>query len=82
MSDIEQLLQVLQAEAAVKGQEWLQSQLQGKDINELRKLSTHFGLSHRAADSLRKLSKAELVHQLLQAISPSLDPWLPVCETT
>ena len=82
VSDIEQLIQVLQTESAVKGREWLQSQLEGKSTSELRQLCTSLGLSRRRANSTSMLTKAELVDQLLPAMSPSLDPWLSVLETT
>ena len=56
----------------VKGQEWLQKELEGMDANELRTLCVPAGVSCRAGDSRR--SKAELVELLTKATSPSIEP--------
>ena len=62
-------MDALRAEAAIRGKEWLQAELEGKDTDELRKLSSVAKLPTRVAVFKTMLSKAELVGQLLKALA-------------
>ena len=72
---LQRALQNLRMECETGGQQRLQSQLNGKSIEELRKLCIAAGVSIRLGDSDVKLSKSDLVLELVRVLSTPAEAW-------
>ena len=72
---LQRALQNLRMECETRGQQRLQSQLNGKSIEELRKLCIAAGVSIRLGDSDVKLSKSDLVLELVRVLSTPAEAW-------
>ena len=72
---LQRALQNLRMECETGGQQRLQSQLNGKSIEELRKLCIAAGASIRLGDSDVKLSTSDLVLELVRVLSTPAEAW-------